>query len=320
MSAPKHSLKQLIWTSHSHVQSTLHIHTLRHCSWFPKKFMVPLTPLDGINPQPSPSGNPRPFQISLGILPRPFQLWRHITRTPICNIIAYKKTGTRNLWDFHGTAGWNLGVALQHYRCHTIVSKSTKTAQVSDTVEFRQHHLTLPKITPMDRIVHGVNTLTCALQDAPSIACNNQLAVIQALRQAIKLWAHPKLPFVEVPKVTTPPPTNTQRRSILGPMRRLTNVKPQDLLPRVVIHKPNASTSAPKIPSIKEHYKPVSQRTWSKFPYTVDSPPPMVAKATDLGPITRRTRSQNTATAKLRTRHPNDNTQPSLSKVCKCLS
>ena len=95
-----------------------------------------------------------------------------------CNIIAHQKTRTRNSWDFRGAAGWNVGVALQHYWCHTIVAKSTKADQVSDTVEFRHQNLTLPKIIPMDRIVHGVTTLTCALKDAPIIACNNQLVVI----------------------------------------------------------------------------------------------------------------------------------------------
>ena len=58
--------------------------------------------------------------------------------TPIgnlgCNIIAHKKNGTRNSWDFRGAAGWNVGVELQHYRCHTIVTKTTLAAQVSDTV------------------------------------------------------------------------------------------------------------------------------------------------------------------------------------------
>ena len=48
--------------------------------------------------------------------------------TPIgplgCDIIAHRKTGTRNSWDFCGAAGWYVGVALQHYRCHTIVAKS----------------------------------------------------------------------------------------------------------------------------------------------------------------------------------------------------
>ena len=51
-----------------------------------------------------------------------------------CNIISHKKTGTRNSWDFRGTAGWNVGVSLQPYWCHTIVSKATKAAQFSDIV------------------------------------------------------------------------------------------------------------------------------------------------------------------------------------------
>ena len=48
-----------------------------------------------------------------------------------CNIISHKKTGTRNSWDFRGTAGWNVGVSLQPYWCHTIVSKAAKAAQFS---------------------------------------------------------------------------------------------------------------------------------------------------------------------------------------------
>ena len=136
-----------------------------------------------------------------------------------CNIMAHKKTGTRKLWDFCGTAGWDEGVALHHYRCHTIVSKAAKAAQVSETVEFRHHHLTLPDITPTDRIVHGVTTLTCDLQDAPSIACNNQLAAIQALCQVIHSWDQPTLTLLKVTQVTTPLPTLTRRRSVLRPMR-----------------------------------------------------------------------------------------------------
>ena len=38
-----------------------------------------------------------------------------------CDIISHKKTGTRHSWDYHGAAGWNVGVALQHYRCHIIL-------------------------------------------------------------------------------------------------------------------------------------------------------------------------------------------------------
>ena len=97
-------------------------------------------------------------------------------------IIAHRKTGTINSWDFRGAAGWYLGVALQHYRCQTIVAKSKCAVQISDTVDSHHQHLTEPKVTPMDRIVHGVNTLTCALKDAPHIACDNHLFAIHALQ------------------------------------------------------------------------------------------------------------------------------------------
>ena len=55
--------------------------------------------------------------------------------TPIrplgCDIITHKKTGTRHSWDFRGADGWYVGVALQHYRCHTIVEKATRAEQIS---------------------------------------------------------------------------------------------------------------------------------------------------------------------------------------------
>ena len=51
-----------------------------------------------------------------------------------CDSIAHKKIGTRHSWDFRGAAGWYVGVAFQHYHCHTIVAKATRAAQISQTV------------------------------------------------------------------------------------------------------------------------------------------------------------------------------------------
>ena len=143
-----------------------------------------------------------------------------------CHIFYHNNTGTRNLWDFRGAAGWNVGVKLQHYRLHTILVKATKAVQVLDTVEFRHHHLTLPDLTLADRIVHGATTLMCALQNAPVIACDNQLSAIQALHQAIQQWAHPNIPSSKVAPVPPPPPTATWRRSVMPPMRRQAPVQP----------------------------------------------------------------------------------------------
>ena len=117
------------------------------------------------------------------------------------------------------------------------------------------------------------------------------------LHQAIQRWSKPTLPVAKVPQVTTPAPTHTRKRPILRPMRRPTKDQPQDLLPRVIIHKPNAYPSTPQLPSTNNTYEPVAQHTRSRFPHTVDPTPPRVNKSTDIGPIFRRTRSQTTATA-----------------------
>ena len=142
-----------------------------------------------------------------------------------------------------------------------------------------------------------MTTLTCALCDAPAIACDNQLEAIQALRQVIHRCSQLKLPLSKVPQVTPPMITHTRRRSVLHPMCRKETVQPHASLPRVVIQTLNAAPSAPMVPSNKEQYDPVARRTRSKLPHYADPPPPRVDKEIDLGPIARRTRSQTTAMA-----------------------
>ena len=205
-----------------------------------------------------------------------------------CDIIAHKKTGTRHSWDFSGAAVWYVGVALQHYRCHKIVAKATHAAQISDTVEYRHHHLTQPTVTPMDRIVHGVNKLTCDLHDAPYIAGDNQLLAIDALHQAIQRWTKTTRPPKTKPHRTTLSHTRTQPCSILRPMRLPQEDRTPASPPRMDIPKPPAIL-IPQIP-IAIQDEPIGRCTRSRFP-TMDRSPPRVNKTTDTEPIDRRTRS-----------------------------
>ena len=46
---------------------------------------------------------------------------------------------------------------LDHYRYQHVISKETKAEKVSDTVEFRHHHITTPSLTPEDVLVHSIN-------------------------------------------------------------------------------------------------------------------------------------------------------------------
>ena len=72
----------------------------------------------------------------------------------------------------------------------------------------------------MDRIFHGVSKLTCALQDAPHIACDNQLFAINALHQAIQCWTTSNKPPRAKPPWATSLHPHAQPRSTLRPMRR----------------------------------------------------------------------------------------------------
>ena len=219
-------------------------------------------------------------------------------KTPIrplgCDIIAHKKTGTRHSWDFRGAAGWNVGVALQHYFCYTIMAKSTWVAQISDTVEFRHHRLTQPTVTPMDCIVHGVKKFTCDLHNTPHIACDNKLLLIEAINQDIQRWKKTTRPPQTKPHRTTLTHTRTKPRSILRPMRRPQENRPPDSTPRVVIQKPTALLILQL--SISSQDEPIAWHTRSRFP-SMDRTPSRVNKTTNTVPIARRTSSQTAAMA-----------------------
>ena len=124
-------------------------------------------------------------------------------------MISHKKTGTRNSWDFCGEPAWNIGVSLKHYRFQNIIAKLTRATRVSDTLELRHHHLTIPTKTPADHIINGVEKLTTAINAAPAVECDNRLAAIQALRQAFHWWLRPT-----VQPSPDPPPKLHQPTSI----------------------------------------------------------------------------------------------------------
>ena len=146
----------------------------------------------------------------------------------------------------------------------------------------------------MDRIVHGVNKLTCAFYDAPHIVCDNQLLAIVALPQAIQRWTKTTKPPQTKPHRTTLSHMLTRTRSILCPMCRPQEDQPPASPPRVVI---------PKLPAIlipqnpiASQDEPIARLTRSRFP-TMDRSPPGANKTTDTAPITRRTCSQTAALA-----------------------
>ena len=60
---------------------------------------------------------------------------------------------------------------------------------ISDTKEFRHHHITQPSVTPKYRVLHGIQQFTAALQGAPYSLSGDQIRALQYLRDTLTHWA-----------------------------------------------------------------------------------------------------------------------------------
>ena len=105
-----------------------------------------------------------------------------------CPLMIHKKTSNRKYWDFCSKEGWSVGVLFEHYRCQLVIPADTREINVSNTVEFLHHFITTPNLTPEDRILHGIKTLSSAIQDRPTATYEAQIQDIKKMRDICKGW------------------------------------------------------------------------------------------------------------------------------------
>jgi hypothetical protein len=98
-----------------------------------------------------------------------------------CGVLIHDKPATRKSWDYRAKEGFYIGPALDHYRCYKLVKLETKQKVISNTVEFRHAHLQIPVVSANDKIIHGLQVMAGALQNAPSPTSSNQLDAIEML-------------------------------------------------------------------------------------------------------------------------------------------
>ncbi len=98
-----------------------------------------------------------------------------------CRVLIHAKPGTRCTWDFRSKEGFYIGPALDSYRCFKLVKSDTKSQFISNTVEFRHSYITVPRLTPEDKIVHGLQVVAGAISGASHPTCISQLDAIANL-------------------------------------------------------------------------------------------------------------------------------------------
>jgi hypothetical protein len=81
-----------------------------------------------------------------------------------CAVQIHKSSEQQGTWVANTIDGWYLQTSPEHYQCHQICVKKTKSERISDTVFFKHRYLTQPTVTPMDTIIKALGDLTQALK------------------------------------------------------------------------------------------------------------------------------------------------------------
>ena len=148
-------------------------------------------------------------------------------KTPLapmgCAVQLHERSERRGTWAMNSVDGWYLRTSDEHYRCHVIYVKNTRSERVSDTVHFKHKHITAPTLTPEDTIVRALNDLTQALKDRRNTKGTVEYEALQRLDELIN----------KIPTQPMQTPITTIRRVTFDPTSKPAATPPrvQDIIP-----------------------------------------------------------------------------------------
>ena len=157
-----------------------------------------------------------------------------------CKVQFHESANRRKTWDPRALTGWYLGTSFEHYRCHKIFCKKTRSERISDTVHFKHKYITEPTLTPEDTIVKALNDLTLALKERRNKKGIEELDALQRINDLLN----------NIPTTTTTT-TNSIRRVTFDELAKPPQ-KTQPAAPRVVNETPtprvaNATPTPPVV-------------------------------------------------------------------------
>ena len=97
-------------------------------------------------------------------------------------VLIHEPVKTRTSWGFHAMPVHYVGSALHHYRCFTVFPIKTRSIKHSETVEHRNDFITLPIVTPKDKVVSEISKLKQEMAIIPSPISNNKLTATKQLQ------------------------------------------------------------------------------------------------------------------------------------------
>ena len=199
-----------------------------------------------------------------------------------CAVQLHERSERRGSWAMNAVDGWYLRTSDEHYRCHVIYVKHSRSERISDTVHFKHKHITIPTVTPEDTIVKCMNDLTQALKERRNTQGAVEYEALQKLDDLLN----------RIPTTTTREETARQVTfdpSSKPPAEQQPNPSPQIATPTPRVR---IATPAPMVMNATP-----APRVQIAIPTPrVQNTPKMIAKATIDKPIPAKARQEPTAT------------------------
>jgi len=129
-----------------------------------------------------------------------------------CEVLIHEAAGNRPSWGQHAKKGWSLGTSSEHYRSHIIFVKETNSERIGETVFFKHHYITKPKVTHADLVITAAQKLAKTIQRKANWTGDKNLRGLQALSEMFSSIARNESPsswekeYVPAEEPSSPPP------------------------------------------------------------------------------------------------------------------
>jgi hypothetical protein len=147
-----------------------------------------------------------------------------------CAVQLYESINRRGTWADNSTDDSYLGTSNEHYRCHIIYVKKTRSKRTSDTVFFKHRYITQPTLTQAYIIVKAIDDLTHALKGRKNMKGDAQIEALEKIDELLNNILK-KLSTVKENQVTPNENTHPVTQPIAEMVIDLTSV--QMPIPRV---------------------------------------------------------------------------------------
>ena len=151
------------------------------------------------------------------------QVWGNFdyNRTPLappgCKAVIHEAPDKRASFAYHGTIGFYIMPAMQHYRCYHIYIPETNGVRTGSTVSFFPKHVQMPTTSSKDRLAATLEDLSAILKhphdNTPFL--EQGTPTNDAIRKLTEIFHPPKRDAAASPRVVDPVrPPRVERRTV----------------------------------------------------------------------------------------------------------